>query len=47
MRELEKYPCACLRQSGDLDLLVSAKQMTACETIDELIELVNTSLSRV
>ena len=42
-----EYPCACLRQSGDLSALISADQMNTCETIDELISLVKTSLSRV
>ncbi len=38
------YPCACLRQDGQLSLWLTADQINACDTIDELIALVTATL---
>ncbi len=41
--ELE-YPCAVFRHGSDLKLVISADQMNACDSLDELIALVKTSV---
>lgn len=38
------YPCACLRTVDGLYPWLSADQINACDTLDELIELVDSAL---